>query len=32
MDRTDIPQPLFTGVWGKTYIQGICVDEMKIKK
>ncbi len=29
MDRTDIPQPLFTGVWGKTHIQGICVDEKK---
>ena len=29
MDRTNIPQPLFTGVWGKTHIQGICVDEKK---
>lgn len=29
MDRKDIPQPLFTGVWGKTHIQGICMDEKK---
>lgn len=29
MDRTSIPQPLFTGVWGKTHLQGICADEEK---
>lgn len=29
MGRNQIPQPLFTGVWGKTHIQGICVDEQK---
>ncbi|MBE6713364.1 MAG: hypothetical protein E7580_07605 [Ruminococcaceae bacterium] len=29
MDRAQIPQPLFTGVWGKNHIQGICVDQKK---
>ncbi len=24
-----IPQPLFTGVWGRNHIQGICVDQKK---
>lgn len=28
-DRSLIPQPLFTGVWGKNHIQGICVDQKK---
>ncbi len=28
-DREMIPQPLFTGVWGKNHIQGICVDREK---
>lgn len=26
-DGNLIPQPLFTGVWGKNHIQGICVDQ-----
>lgn len=29
MDRNDIPQPLFTGTFGKNHVQGICVDEKK---
>lgn len=29
MDRNQIPQPLFTGTFGKNHIQGICVDEKK---
>lgn len=29
IDRNRIPQPLFTGVWGKNHIQGICVDQKK---
>lgn len=27
MIENNIPQPLFTGVWGKNHIQGICVDQ-----